>query len=188
MPTYLPARLGISISEAIAESMASATVGDPLLMTLEIRRDWVDENGDPLVARVVNDYRPLTATLEDDAPVQPGEAVEFTPVPFRHARQEQTDSGAPSAVGIEVDNVSQRLTELLVREKTSREPLRLIEREYLPSDTSAPHIIPPTKLVLSKVEVGSATASANAGFGDLTNRRFPVDLYTRERFSALSAR
>jgi hypothetical protein len=187
VPTYLPPRLGISISEAIAESMASAKVGDPLLLTLEIRRDWT-EAGQPVAARVVNDYRPLTATLEADAPLNPGEAVEFTPVPFRHARQEQTDSGAPSAVSIEVDNVSQTLTELLQRDKTSREPLRVIEREYLPSDTTAPHVMPPTKLVLSNVEVSSTTATGQASFGNLTNRRFPVDLYTRERFSALSAR
>jgi hypothetical protein len=187
MPTYLPPRLGISYSEAIAESMASATVGDPLLLALELRRDWT-EAGEPVAARVVNDFRPLTATLEADAPLNPGEAVEFTPVPFRHARQEQTDSGAPAAIGVEVDNVSQTLTELLMRDKTSREPLRLIEREYLPSDTSAPHVMPPTKLVLAKVEASSTTVSAQASFGDLTTRRFPVDLFTRERFSALSAR
>jgi hypothetical protein len=189
MPTYLPPRLGIQHSEAVAEAMASAKVGDPILLTLELYREgWIDENGDQAVARVVNDYRPFHATLEDDAPNNPGELVTFQGVPFRYTKPEQTDSGAPSAVGIEIDNVSQQLTALLQQQKTSREPLRLIEREYLPSDNSAPHVLPPTKLVLSDVEATVTSVGAKATFGDLTNRRFPVHTFTRERFPGLTAR
>ena len=190
MPTYLPPRLGIQYSEAVAEAMASAKVGDPILLTLEVYRNgWVDETtGAQAIARVVNDYRVLYAALEDDAPYNAGETVAFQPVPFRYVKQEQTDSGAPSGVSIEIDNVSQQLTSLLLQDKTSREPLHLIEREYLPSDVSAPHVLPVTKLTLSDVEATVTGVTAKASFGDLTNRRFPVDTYTRERFAGLTAR
>lgn len=187
MPTYLPARLGVTYSEAIAESMASATIGDPLLITLEIHNEnFRDAQGNPTAARVVNDYRPLRATLEADAPLNAGEEVTFSPVPFRYVAPPQTDGGAPSAVQVEVDNVSQTLTTLLLQ--AGRSKVQLIEREYLPSDTSAPHVMPPTRLTLSNVKAGVTTVSAQAGFGNLTNRRFPGNTYTRELFPALAAR
>jgi hypothetical protein len=188
MPTYLPAVQGIQRSEAIAESMASATAGDPILLTLEIYHpSFVDDNGDPTAARVVNDYRNLAATLEADAPLDASTEVTFIGVPFRYTRQEQTDSGAPAGVQIEIDNVSLAITRLLAQLPGSLDPIRCIEREYLPSDTSAPHVLPVTKLYLSGVEVDVTSVKATVSFGDLTNRRFPVDEYTREQWPALAA-
>jgi hypothetical protein len=188
MPTYLPAVQGIQRSQAIAESMASATVGDPMLLTLELYHpSFVDDNGDPTAARIVCDFRNLAATLEADAPLNASEEVTFIGIPFRYTRQEMTDSGAPAGVQIEIDNVSLAITRLLAQMQGSLEPIRCIEREYLPSDTSAPHVLPVTTLYLSDVEVSAETVTAKVTFGDLTNRRFPVDEYTREQWPALAA-
>lgn len=180
MPIYLDPRLGVSYSEAIAESMASNKQGDPILLTLELQNEnFVDDAGNPTSAWIVNDYRPLVAKDED------GNERTFRPVPFRYTMPEQTDSGAPAAVQIEVDNVSQILTKQLAR--AGRSPVYIVEREYLPSDTSAPHVLPPTKMVLSNVEAGSTTVTAQASFGDFNNRKFPFATYTRELFPALAA-
>lgn len=176
MPTPLPASLGISHSEAIAEAYASATAGDPVLVALEISHPLWDEP-----VRVVNDFRNLTATLEATAPYNAGEAVEFTAVPFRYIKMEQTadlaNSGAPAAVGIEIDNVSRHITELLILARTTLVPVTVIEREYLPSDTSAPHVLPVTVLTMSDISVTVDTARGKLSFGNLTNRKFPTRVY-----------
>lgn len=180
MPTYLDPRLGISYSEAIAESMANNVQGDPILLTLELRNaNFVDDNGDPTSAWIVNDYQSLQAYDED------GVLRTFLPVPFRYAKPEQTDGGQPAAVQIEVDNVSQILTQQLLR--AGRDPVYVIEREYLPSDTSAPHVLPPTQMVLTNVKARVETVTGQATFGDFSNRKFPFNTYTREKFPALAA-
>lgn len=180
MPTYLDPRLGVSLSEAIAESMASNTQGDPILLTLELQNEFfVDDNGDPTSAWVVNDYTALQAYDEN------GVLRTFQPVPFSYSKPEQTDSGAPAAVQIQIDNVSQTLTRQLLR--AGRSPVYVVEREYLPSDLSAPHVLPPTRMVLAQVKAGSETVTGQASFGDFTNRRFPFAIYTREAFPALAA-
>lgn len=181
MPAYLDPRAGVQLSEAIAEAYASATVGDPVLITLELHHPSFTAP-----ARVVNDYRTLTATLEADAPYNAGEAVEFIGVPFRYTKPEQSDSGAPAAVGIEIDNVSLAITELLLQAIESDEPVLVIEREYLPSDTSAPHVLPVLQLEMGGIQVGVETVSAQLTFGNLTNRKFPATQYTAENAPGLA--
>jgi hypothetical protein len=182
MPTYLPPRAGVSISEDAAQNYASATVGDPVLLTLELIHPAFTQP-----ARVVNDLRNLTATLEAGAPYNAGAAVEFIGVPFRYTKPEQSDSGAPAAVPVEIDNVSRALTELLMLARESMEPVEVIEREYLPSDTSAPHVLPPTRLELTNIVITPETVSAQLGFGNLTNRKFPPRIYTAEDFPGLAS-
>jgi hypothetical protein len=186
MPAYLPARLGLEISEAIAEAYASAKAGDPILFTLELHHSTFTTPG-----RIVNDWVNHTLTLEADAPVDPSTAVEFIGVPFRYVRPEQVadlkDAGAPAAVPIEIDNISLAVAELMLLAKESEEPLTVIAREYLPSDTSAPHILPVLTLTMTDIELGVETVSAKLVFGDLTNRRFPRRPYTAEQFPGLVA-
>lgn len=180
MPTYLPPRLGVSYSEALAERMASNKQGDPILLTLELQNEnFVDDDGAPTSAWIVNDFRPLVAVDEN------GNTRTFQPVPFRYTKPEQTDSGAPAAVQIEIDNVSQLLTAQLLR--AGRTPVFVIERQFLPSDTTAPHILPVTRMTLTNVQAGSTTVTGQAVFGDFSNRKFPFYTYTRERFPALAA-
>lgn len=185
MPTFLPARLGLSHSEAVAEAYASATAGVVVLTTLEI---WNPSFEAPV--RVVNDYRNLTATLEATAPRNPSTAVVFLAIPFKYIRQEQTadmqNSGAPAAVQIEIDNVSRQFSELMILARESQEPTVCIEREYLPSDTTGPHVIPVTTVILNNIVLTAEVVRASLSFGDLTNRKFPPKTYTTELFPMLS--
>jgi hypothetical protein len=182
MPSYLPARAGVEISEAIAEAYASANVGDPVLLTLELQHpDFVDADGEPTSAWIVNDHRDLVATDED------ANERTFIGVPFRYVKPEQTDSGAPQAPTVEIDNVSLEVTRLLMLARGSDSPVVVIEREYLPSDTSAPHVLPPTVLELGPPTITAETVSAPLLFGGLTNRRWPARTYTAEDFPGLAA-
>jgi hypothetical protein len=181
MPTYLPANAGIELSEAIAEAYASSKIGDPILLTLEFRHaSFTDEEGNPISHYIVNDFRELSATDEDS------NVRTFLPVPFRFTKPDQSDSGAPKAARIEIDNVSLILARLLMQARESDEPVQVIAREYLPSDTSAPHVIPVTGTELSSPVITVETVSAELGFGNLTNRKFPARSYTAEDFPALA--
>lgn len=181
MPTYLPANAGLQLSEAIAEAYASANVGDPVLLTLEFRHpDFVDDDGNPTSAWVVNDYRNLVAFDED--------SIErtFIGVPFKYVKPDQTDSGAPKAAQIELDNVSLEVSRLLMQARESDDPVEVVEREYLPSDLTAPHVLPVTVTELAAPAITVETVSASCTFGNLTNRKYPARTYTAEDFPALA--
>ena len=189
MPTYLPARNGITLSQAMAESYTSSQVGDVALFTLEIHHpDFRDKFGNVTAARFVNDWVDHTLTLETDAPINAGEAIVFKGMPFKAELPDETDSGAPSAINIEIENVSRDVTLLLDQAIASMVPIEMIIREYMSSDKSAPHKLPVIKMILSNVVVTSGTMSAQAKFGNLTNRRFPGVRYTRQTHPGLAAR
>lgn len=189
MPTYLPPRAGISISEAIAESYTQAVDGDVLFYTLEIHHsDFRDEDGNPTAARLVNDWVDQDLTLESTAPLNASEEVTFKGLPFKASLPEETDTGAPAAVNIEVDNVSRYLTPLLDQALPSMEPVLMIIREYMSSDRSAPHKLPVVKMYLTNIVVTPTSMTASASFGNLTNRRFPGIRYTRQTHPGLAAR
>lgn len=183
MPTYLPERLGVSISEAAAEAYASATAGEVRLVAFELHHPAFTAP-----ARVVADWVNHTLTHEATAAVDPGVACEYIGVPLRYVPPEQSAEGNAPALGrVEIDNVSLTIGRLLRLAKESREPITLIIREYLPSDKSAPHILPPLVMNLTGIVLTTETASGQLSFGDLTNRRFPPRLYTTADFPTLAA-
>lgn len=188
MPTYLPPRRGISQSEALAEAWTHAK-SDPVLATLALYHSaFVDEaSGEPVAAYVVNDYRDLQATLEDDAPLDAGEEVTFRAVPMRVVFPEESDENRLPEVPIELAHgrVAQLLAPYLRQAKETMEPVIAIARTYLASDTSAPHEQPPLRLELSGATVTLGGVQARAGYGDLVNVPFPRVLYTPEEFPGL---
>jgi hypothetical protein len=188
MPTYLPPRRGISQSQAFAEATSYATAGDPALLTLALYQpEFVDENGDEIALYIVNDYRDLEATLEDDAPLLPGQSVTFIACPFRAVLPEESATNRLPEVTLEVDNVSRELTPHLRAAAASMTPVTAIFRTYLPSDTTAPHETPPLQVTLRGASVNATTAQVRAGYGDLISVPFPRVTYTREEFPGLQA-
>jgi Domain of unknown function (DUF1833) len=177
---YLPANVGVTFSKAYAEAIASAKMGDPVLITLEMRHpDFRDEDGNPTSARVVADYRNLTATDEN------GQTHTYIGVPFRHVKGDQSDSGAPRTATVEIDNVTRQIVQALMQARGSDEPVEVVVREYLPSDTSAPHVLPVSVYELSAPIATVETVQAQLGYGNLTNMKWPARVYTVEEFPGL---
>lgn len=184
-----PPRKGISLSAALAAAYASAPEEDVLLDTLEFRHpSFIDGSGATIALRVVNDHEALTATLEDDAPMNAGEEVEFLPVRFTFRRPNETDGTAPPEIQVNVDNVARILGPYIDQAKETRVPIEMTWRPYLTSDLSGPHILPVLTLVLRNVSTDLNQLSARAGFGDIGNRRFPASEYTARKFYGLAAR
>lgn len=188
MPVMLPARLGVSQSEALREAYAHATAGDPELLTIALYHPaFVDSLGNPTAVYCVRDMEPLDATLELDAPLHAGQQVTFEPIPFDFTRPEESDGNSPPEVTVSLDNVARDLMPWLAAASASQTPITMIVRVYLPSDTSAPHENPPMSLVLRNVTATATTVSAKAGYGDLINSRFPRKEYTRETHPGLAS-
>ena len=184
MPTYRPAHVGVSQSQALADAYLHAPSDDPVLVTLELHHST---QATPV--RIVNDWSPLTATLEADAPQNAGAAVVFAGIPFAFTRPPETDGGMPAAITIRIDNLNVAITSFVLGVQESQEPILILARTYLPSDLSAPHELPVMRLYAqSPITIdGSHTVSLQCTFGDLTNRKFPRMEYRRESHPALSA-
>jgi hypothetical protein len=190
MPIFLSPNLGLTYSEAIAEAYASAPEDTIILHTLEFRHptfidpDTLNEIG----LRVVNDHEFLLATLESTAPLNPSQEVRFEPVRFEFTRPPESDAAATPEVEITVSNVSRILIPSLDTAKDSRIPIEVTYRPYLSTDLTGPHMRPVLTLTLRNVSCSMTDISATAGFGDLSNRKFPKTDYTNLKFPGLAAR
>jgi hypothetical protein len=138
--------------------------------------------------RVVKDHTKLLAKLEANAPLNPGQEVTFLPVDFDFKPPPESESSSTPEVEISVDNVARYLMPYLDQAKESRIPIEVTWRQYLASDLTAPHISPPLTLVLRNVSCDMSRVTARAGYGDLTNRRFPSLEYTSKKYPGLVAR
>lgn len=188
--TFRPRKRGISYSEALAAAYASAPETEILLDTLEFRHPaFVDPvTGDPIGLRAVNDHTELSAFLEADAPLDAGAEVTFYPVAFKFSRPSESNSSNAPELQLQVDNAARILVPYLDLARSSRSSILVTWRQYLASDLTTPHMLPPLTMTLKSVVADMNTVSASAGFADLTNRRFPAIEYTSLKFPGLSVR
>lgn len=188
MPVYRIPKRGISYSEALAEAYASAPEAGVLLDTLEFRHASFVTAGLPYAVRVVNDHEELLATLEDDAPLNAGEEVVFSPTRFTITRPSENSGGGTAQLEIAVDNAARVLVPYLDAVKESRDPIMVSWRPYLASDLTAPHILPTLTLSITSVSLNMSQVIAHAGFTNMMNRRFPALEYLSTTHPGLVAR
>lgn len=185
--TYMPPRRGIRQSEAYAEAVAYGVAGDPPLITVAVYGDSITDplTGDPVALYMVNDYTPLTATLEADAPLDAGEQVTFVPVQMRVTFPTESEAERNPAATIEFAGASREVTPYLRAAAASRLPVTLMIRTYLPSDLSGPHELPPMRVQVRDVEVNAQLVTVQASLGDVVNVPFPQKLYEQAKFPTL---
>lgn len=187
MTTYRPEKLGTALSDALAEAYAVAPTNVLIYHTLEIRHpDFIDAIGNPTAVRVVRDNKDLEATLESDAPLNPGEVVLFRSLFFDLTLPEEGDSGSVPSVTVTIDNVGKILIQNLDRATESQEPIQITYRPYLSTDLTSPHIRPVLTMTLQTINVDSKKVTAVATYGNLANRKFPSMNYKIMDFPGLS--
>lgn len=170
-----------SLSAALAEAYASAPANEIIYHTLEFRHpDFVT----PI--RVVRDVADLTATLEADAPLNPGASVVFAGFAFDFAMPELGRAAAPEIL-ITIDNVGREIMGYLDLAAQSADLIEVTYRPYLSSDLSAPQADPPITLVVRDVSADVFKVECRASFGDFANRKFPSESYDAQRFAGLIA-
>ena len=168
-----------SLKEAIREAYASAPSGEIELLTIELNHPAFTE---PL--RVVRDNVKLTARLEDTAPENPGEMVDFLPYSFDLGLPEKDEYGKPQ-ITITIDNVGKDIMNYVEAAARTRYKIDVIYRAYLESDTSGPQNDPPMVMQADSITATTKNITLVAGFADLSSRVFPKQTYNLEQFPSL---
>lgn len=168
-----------TLSEAIKEAYASAPSNLIIYHTLEIRHPSFTQ---PI--RIVRDIVDLVATLEADAPANPGETVTFVRYAFDFIKPEVNSNGVPQ-MQITIDNVDRIIGASIEGALGSTDLVEVTYREYISTDLTGPQNDPPITLQVMAVTVDMFKVTATCGFPDLMNRKFPTVEYTSETFPGL---
>jgi hypothetical protein len=188
MPTYLDPLNGVSLSEALAEAAAYATITDVILQTLELYH--------PVMAspiRVVVNTEPVAATLEGSAPRNAGEEVTFRASRVQVEIPEESDKSEAPTLIVHVSNVNRDIKDVLNDIAASDDPAirdgrwQLIERLYVSSDLTAPHRMPVQKLTAIRVQLQGDSAAFTATYTDSANLAIPAITFTPESYPGLLA-
>ncbi len=175
----------MSLSEALAEAYASAT---PTIIfeTIELRHPAFLDAEDNPVRFAGKDSVELVATVEADAPMNPGEVVTFQPLWFTLVPPDQIEQNADPELQLSIDNASAELMPYLDAAIEFGEPVEVTYRIYLESDLSQPQTLPLT-LILRNIQANVESVSAVAAFIDVANKSFPVGEYDDQNWPSLIA-
>lgn len=169
----------MSIVSAAMQQAYASSPSDDIISTVELNHAAFAE---PL-RLVTGQDKPLTATLELEAPFNPGQAVTFTAVAFAIQPPGHTANG-PTPATVKIDNVSGQIAAILRQAISSNAAVRVIYREYVASDLSAPGQVI-RDLKLRRVTVTGSTAAGEIGYEEMQSKAFPRQTYDKARFPAL---
>lgn len=169
-------------SAAIAEAYASCPPSVVELPTIEVYHStWAA----PI--RLVRNRSDIVATLESDAPNNPGASVTFRAFPFQFQLPQQGEGR--QELRLTIDNVSRLfMASIEGMDLSVDDPVRVIYRPYLSNDLTAPHLNPPLRLTVRGMSATLDSISLACGYADFANRRFPRLVYDRTRFPGLASR
>lgn len=172
----------MTYSDAIKEAYASCPSDVALIETVEIwHPDWAS------VLRFVRGKEALTATVESNAPNNPGQAVLFAAIDFS-ITQPRIGEGRQELT-LEVDNAPLFLLPLVeMHDLASLDEAQVIYRPYLSSDLTGPHMNPPLTLSIVGITTNTQTISVTCAYADIANRRFPRKVYTVDQFPGIAPR
>lgn len=169
-----------NLSEAMKEAYASAPTDEVIYHTLELNHAAFSQ---PI--RVVRDNADLDARLEASAVHNPGELVTFVRFSFDLVKPEVSATGVPQCT-IEIDNTSRDILANIELAMTSTDPITVTYREFLSGSLDVgPENDPPMTLEITSIKADVFRIRAVASFMNLSNKRFPGEDYTAERFEGL---
>lgn len=137
------------------------------------------------VRRFVSNSCPFSATLETDAPRDPGETVAFRPVTLRITEPAEREDSEQSLL-VEFGNVDSTVHEILdqITGTGFFTGVEVVYRKYYSGNLSQP-AVPPLYLYAAGISFdGPTAASFNAEDVDLSQKR-SGELYTPERYPGL---
>ena len=163
-----------ALTAAIKEAYASAPSNVVPWETLQISHPLLPDGS----LFLIKDQQDRTLRLEDSS------YQLFKACSFNLTLPAAGNNGVQS-MSISVDNVDRQASDFFETVKDSDVPVLATFRPYLSTDPNTPQMTPPLVLCLSDVEVHLTDVSAKASFGNLLNRPYPSELYTRKRFPSL---
>ena len=163
-----------NITEALKEAYALAPSDIVVIETLEFVHALFS------TIRICNDGQDHIFTLEDlSTPL-------FVAAPFAFKLPTSDDTGIKE-LQLTIDNLDERISDIIDTVKQSIIPIVVKYRVYLSSDATTPQTDPPIQLEVREISLSGPSAIVRAVFVDLTNKKFLTELYTRDRFPTLGA-
>jgi hypothetical protein len=175
---------GYTYTDEAREYMFSPAGEDVIVDTIELRHPaFLDEHGDPIAVRFVNDFSDLRAKLEPGAPMNGGQFVTFTAARFELVLPDSPEQGLPQAQ-IAVWNVTREVSPWLALAVTSVAPVQLSLRQFLADDLTEPCFVM-HGLTFDNAQATNRRVTATCGFDDLLNMPCPREIYTEENSPGL---
>lgn len=179
-----------SVSEALLEAGALAPSEEIFYETLEFRHaSFVDDNGDTDSLWLVADAKDLTAPLEADAPIKPGQYVTFSRSGISGVYRPAIEPGATPEIEITVDGVSRAIVYYLDLAMEAATPLTMAYRVYLDSAIAdGPQMDPVPTFEIAEIAVTLTGVKLKARTRIDLRGAFPVKQYTITEFPGLAGR
>lgn len=168
-----------ALDQAIREAYAS----EPEVIvhhTIEFRHPAFTE---PI--RVVRDHKSLSARLEEDAPENPGELVEFERFAFELKLPEVSDQRQPE-VELQIDNVSREIVANIEAAVVTLQKIEFTYRAYVETNLDQPSNKPPLTLLVRHIVADAFKVTARIGLPDLTKAAHPRRTYSLAEFGSLA--
>lgn len=162
-----------SLSEAIKEAYANTTYDNVILDTLEVR---VGLAGTPRY--LVRASTPKSLQLETLS------LVTFQPSGFRFTLPEVNEEGI-AEINVAIDNIGDDIKDFMKEVSGSGEKVYLTHRAYIEGVSTTPEIDPPYAFVMTDIIMDEYELKGRATMRDMINKKFPSELYNRQRFPSL---
>lgn len=162
-----------SLSEVLKEAFASCRADEVIYSTLELSHPNFTQ---PIY--VVNDRVPLTVPLET------GVTVTFVAFSFDLILPEVTADSVPM-MEVKLDNTSREILVAIRQAMGSTQKVTATHRFYSSRDLSGPQNDPPLEADLLKIKADVFRITAQAGFYNVMNKRFPMTEYDLKTFPGL---
>lgn len=166
------------------EAEASAPPGVRQYDTIELIHPAFIDSGVPFSVRAVTKVATdMSFTLENGAPLNSGESVLFKAINFWSERPEFGEGVTPQCEVI-VDNVGRELMPYLENMVGTRANLTAIFRQYRSDDLTEP-CYGPIEFQIKKVTVSMTRVQGTMLLDNLSNSKFPKELFTFEEYPGL---
>lgn len=181
-----PPRPPVTYEDTLKDAFRNGVGCGVILQTLEIRHaTFFDQSGINKPVRIVQNNEEIQAKLEAGAPVDAGQTVIFYPYAFDLALPESGPTKTAPEITINIDGVSSLIVSMLERAASDTSPIELTHRIYLSDSLNQPQADSPLNLTVTNIVVNDRTTTITARIRELTNDRFPRQLYSRALFGIL---
>lgn len=167
------------LSAEMQAAYNTAPAGAVIYHTIEINHAEFD---DP-VRLVANSEDDLTATLEATAPVDAGDEVVFSAVPFTFIEPGFGDDG-PTPAKVKISNVSGQIAAIMKLTRAGDSAVTIIYRSYRSGYLTSPGQVI-AGLELKEVSIRAGFAEGDIAFPDIETQNFPAVVYDVDNYPAL---
>ncbi|WP_310619689.1 DUF1833 family protein [Flexibacterium corallicola] len=170
------------MTEAMEEAYASTTSA-VIWSTVELTHSSFIQDGEVVPLRFVSEGIGRTFKLEDDAPYNSGQEVEFMAVPFGFELPDIVEGSMPT-FQVWIDNAVHEVAPYLEAAKDMREPIFLNYREFLEGLEGPQHNL--MGLEIKTIQIKADRVTATSQLYNWQNRGFPHKTYRPEEFPTLA--